>query len=196
MAQGSDGKVQVVTLDVRNYSSYAGVVDLVSGVVGDDGLSGLINNAGIYNKVDLLTGDPQLMVENFEVNAVTPLMLTRAFLPLLQKAAAGGSSPVVANVTSKMGSMSDNTSGGHYAYRGSKAALNMISQSLSHDLAPHGIMVVSLHPGWVLTDMGGPHALITPATSIAGMIQTIEKTSRGEVKNHIFRNYDGSEISW
>lgn len=81
--------------------------------------------------MDLVNGGPELIVENFEVNAVSPFMLTRAFLPLLRQAAAIKKRTVVANITSKMGSMDDNTSGGHYAYRTSK----VIVFEFLHDVA-------------------------------------------------------------
>lgn len=89
----------------------------------DRGLDVLVNNAGIYNKVSLDAGAPELILENVAVNAVAPFQLTRALLPLLRQAVksqTGGSKVVIANITSKMGSIADNTSGGHYAYRTSK----------------------------------------------------------------------------
>lgn len=112
---------------MKEYGSYDALVKQVSDVVGDSGLDILINNAGLYNKVDIAEGGPELIMENFEVNAVTPFMLTRAFLPLLRQSVANKRKTVVANITSKMGSMEDNTSGGHYAYRASK----VISRSFS-----------------------------------------------------------------
>src|SRR3546814_1836311 len=79
----------------------------------------------------------------------------------------------VINISSRMGSIGENTSGGDYIYRSSKAALNMVTKSLAIDLAGRGITVISFHPGWVQSDMGGPGAAIAPATSVAGMRQVI-----------------------
>ena len=164
------------------------------------GLDVLINNAGIYNKVSLTDGSPDLILDNVEVNAVAPFALTRAFLPLLRlstKASTAGK-PVIANITSKMGSIDDNTSGGHYAYRTSKVAMNMLTKSLSVDLEPEGIKAVAIHPGWVLTDMGGEKAPLSPESSTSNMINTILRVSRGEIGNDgkIFLNFDGNTIAW
>lgn len=164
------------------------------------GLHVLINNAGIYNKVSLMEGDPSLILENVEVNAVAPFALTRAFLPLLRQAKDGNKTgkPVVANITSQMGSIDDNTSGGHYAYRTSKAAMNMLTKSLSVDLESEGIRAVAIHPGWVLTDMGGPKAPLSTETSASNMINTIVRVSKDEIgtNGNIFLNFDGKPIPW
>ena len=109
--------------DVRDYASHETLVKQVEEAVGDAGLDVLINNAGIYNKVSLESGSPELIVENVEVNAVAPFFLTRAFLPLLRRSAkhmTGGRKTVIVNITSIKGSITENTSGGHYAYRSSK----------------------------------------------------------------------------
>lgn len=193
--------VHVLKLEVVNYASFPSIVEQVSQVVGNQGLSVMINNAGMYNKVSLTVGGPDLIMENFEVNAVSPFMLIRAFLPLIElsKASLGsGLRPTVANITSKMGSMDDNTSGGHYAYRASKSGLNMITKSLQVDLEPKGIRVAAIHPGWVQTDMGGAQAILTPEVSVLNMVQTIERVARSEIGNDgkIFLNYDGKIIPW
>ena len=98
------------------------------------------------------------------------------------------------NITSKMGSIEDNTSGTHYSYRTSKTALNMISKCLAVDLKPVGINVISLNPGWVQTDMGGPNALINTYTSVSNMINTI-KNSNESVSGKLL-NYDGNPIPY
>ncbi|NDG44950.1 MAG: SDR family NAD(P)-dependent oxidoreductase [Gammaproteobacteria bacterium] len=126
--------------------------------LGDTPIHLLINNAGIFKSkpTELDTLDESTWVDEFRVNAISPLMVTRA---LKSNLAAAGSS-VVGMMSSKMGSMGDNTSGGDYSYRSSKAALNAVSVSLAKDLAKLGISVIAMHPGWVQTDMGGPNALI------------------------------------
>ena len=93
-----------------------------------------------------------------------------------------------------MGSIDDNGSGSSYVYRSSKVALNMCVKSMSIDLAPRGITVVAFHPGWVLTEMGGPNAEIDTETSVAGMTGVIEQLSSGDSGK--FLEYDGREIPW
>jgi NAD(P)-dependent dehydrogenase (short-subunit alcohol dehydrogenase family) len=186
--------VHVLKLEVKDYASYGNLVQQVSDVIGDSGLDVLVNNAGVYHKVDIENGGPELLVDNFEVNAVTPLMITRAFLPLLRQSASAKRRTVVANITSKMGSMDDNTSGNHYAYRASKAALNMITKSLSVDLSKDGILAYAIHPGWVQTDMGGKNALINTETSVLGMLGSI--TAGDAALSGKMLNYDGKVIPW
>ena len=100
----------------------------------------------------------------------------------------------IATLSSKMGSMSDNTSGGSYIYRSSKAAVNMVMKSLSIDLQSTGIAVVTLHPGWVLTDMGGSNALIDTHTSVTGLRNVIANLNMSNTGKFIA--YDGKEIAW
>ena len=93
-----------------------------------------------------------------------------------------------------MGSIGDNTSGGMYIYRSSKAGLNQLVKSLSVDLKSQGITVVSLHPGWVKTDMGGPNAPVSIDESIEGMMKVIDTTNIRDTGR--FLNYDGKELPW
>ncbi len=96
-------------------------------------------------------------------------------------------------ISSRMGSIAQ-ISGGYYAYRSSKAALNAVVASLAVDLAPRGITVVAFHPGWVATDMGGAGAPLSPAESVRGMRAVIERLAPADTGR--FLNYDGAEISW
>ena len=100
----------------------------------------------------------------------------------------------IATLSSKMGSVDDNTSGGSYIYRTSKAAVNMAMKSLAIDLRSIGISVVTLHPGWVQTDMGGANGLINTQTSVTGLRQVIEGLSLHNTGKFIA--YDGKEIAW
>ena len=97
-------------------------------------------------------------------------------------------------LSSKVGSISDNTGGGMYIYRSSKTALNQVIKSLSIDLLSKGISVIALHPGWVRTDMGGPNALISIEESVNGMATVISKKSLDDTGK--FFNFDGKEIPW
>ena len=100
----------------------------------------------------------------------------------------------IATLSSKMGSLDDNTSGESYSYRSSKTAVNMVMKSLSIDLKPYGISVVTLHPGWVQTDMGGSNALINAQTSVSGLRKVIESLSLNTTGQFIA--YDGKAIPW
>jgi len=132
----------------------------------------LINNAGIYGpekdgqSLEKIT--PAAMLEVFNVDCVGPLRVVQHLKDRL--IAAKG---VIANVSSKMGSSTDNTSGGTYAYRAAKAALVIVSKSMAVDLAPLGVRVISLHPGWVRTDMTHQSGLIDVEESVAGMARVI-----------------------
>ncbi|GIY97609.1 c-factor [Caerostris extrusa] len=197
----SNPNVKVLQLDVKDEKSFPVIRQQLEQEIGETGLNLLINNAGIalWNNLENVT--KEAMMENFEVNTVSPLLFTKELLPLLKTAATkvddnslSCSRAGVVNITSKMGSLDDNTSGGSYSYRTSKTALNMVTKSLSVDLKPHGILAFVLHPGWVQTEMGGKNALITTTTSVSGMINTIQLSN--EKHSGIMLNYDGKVIPW
>ena len=133
----------------------------------------VINNAGIYgpNKdgQSLKKITAESMHEVFDVDCVAPLRVVQTLLPRLRRPGA-----IIANISSKMGSSSDNTSGGTYAYRAAKAALIIVSKSMAVDLQGEGINVITLHPGWVRTDMVGFTGLIEVSESVEGMINVID----------------------
>lgn len=183
--------LHILKLDTKNYNEYEEFVRQVDQIVGHNGIDTLINNAGILIRNDINSVTPQDMTENFEINSVTPLMLTKALLPLLKVSSANRKTAVV-NITSRVGSIEDNTSGGMYSYRTSKTALNMVSKCLAVDLKPFGINVIALHPGWVQTDMGGSNATITPFTSVSNMLTTIKNINDSVVGKML--DYNGSVI--
>lgn len=123
-----------------------------------------------------------------EVNAVGPLRVAQAMLDRL------GRGSKIAIVTSRMGSIADNDSGGYYGYRASKAAVNAIGKSLAVDLAPHGVTVLLLHPGYVATDMVGGHGDITPAVAAERMIALVD--SSGIEQSGSFLHSNGSALPW
>ncbi|MCK5898545.1 MAG: SDR family oxidoreductase, partial [Methylococcales bacterium] len=134
-------------------------------------LDWLINNAGIANGIsmDRLNEDSIVSCKRmFEVNSLGPLLTTQALLNNLRDGSKVGI------ITSRMGSMDDNDSGGSYGYRMSKAAVNSAGKSLSVDLKPQGIAVAILHPGWVKTDMTDHNGLIETDESAAGLIARME----------------------
>lgn len=188
----NNDKVKIIELDIKDYDKYQKVVDEVSKETGADGLNLLINNAGIHIKADFHDAKRNDMLEVYEVNVVAPLLLTRALTPLLQASAKAGHRTFVANISSKVGSIEDNTSGQMYAYRTSKAAFNQVSKSLSIQLKADKILVASIHPGWVQTDMGGPNAPIDTVTSVNSMIKTFESIGWEQTGRLI--NYDGTVI--
>ncbi|MDX8414485.1 MAG: SDR family oxidoreductase [Mariprofundales bacterium] len=153
----------------------------------------LINNAGIYGPgkdgQSLDNINAATMQELFAVDCVAPLLVTQQLRAQVERA--GG---VIANISSKMGSIADNGSGGTYAYRAAKVALVMVSKSLAVDLAPSGVHVISLHPGWVRTDMTSHTGLIDIATSVAGMADVLAHAR--EIPAGGFVAYDGQMIPY
>lgn len=132
-------------------------------------LAVLINNAGRMHDERLGELDFDTIREQMEANAYAPLRVVEALLGNL------GDGSKIANVTSRMGSIADNDSGGRYGYRASKAALNAFGKSLAIDLAPRGIAVAQLHPGYVSTRMTGFGGLITPEEAAAGIAERIDE---------------------
>lgn len=189
ISQQNQGLITVHKLDVADFVQ---IESLAAELAGQE-LDVLLNNAGIYP--DATSGglgatNYDGWARAFRVNTMAPLKMAETFASHLAR----GTQKKIINITSKMGSISDNTSGGAYIYRSSKTALNMVVKSLAVDLAPRGIATALLHPGWVLTDMGGPNALISTEQSISGMRQVIARLSLKDSGK--FYGYDGKEISW
>ena len=155
------------------------------------GLDLLINNAGIYGPRDQTFGkvERQAWREILEVNTISPMMLAQSLADSLAQ-----NKGVLAIISSKVGSIDDNTSGNAYMYRSSKTAVNQVIKCLSIDLGPRDITVFSLQPGWVRTDMGGPNGHIDVQESVAGLTRVIADLS-AQQSGH-FINYDGTEIAW
>lgn len=154
----------------------------------------LINNAGIYGPQKqagqrLEDVSAEAMLEVFEVNCVGPLQVTQALLPALV-----ATKGAIANISSKMGSSDDNSSGSCYAYRAAKAALIITSKSLAIDLATKGVDVITLHPGWVKTDMTNHHGEITTQLSVDGMSEVIRRIKQYPIG--AFVAYDGETIPY
>jgi NAD(P)-dependent dehydrogenase (short-subunit alcohol dehydrogenase family) len=125
-----------------------------------------------------------------DVNTLGPMRVTEAFIDNVVRS----DRKLIVTITSGMGSIGDNTSGGAFAYRSSKAAANMVMRSLAIDLAPRGITCVVVNPGWVKTDMGGPQATLTPAESVTRLRRLIG--TLGPAQSGKFFNYDGREYAW
>ncbi len=164
------------------------VADLVSRLDGKT-IDVLINNAGILERISLNSLDFYSIRRQFEVNALGSLRLTQALLPNLQR----GSKIIM--MTSRMGSIEDNTSGGSYGYRMSKVALSMAGKSLSIDLKPLGIAVAILHPGLVKTDMTAFNdAGITLAKSVKGLLARIDHLNIDNTGT--FWHANGETLPW
>ena len=153
-----------------------------------DDIDLLIQNAGVLLSDSLDDVDPDKVRAQFELNAVAPLFLTRALAPRLHAGAK------VALVTSRMGSIGDNGSGGYYGYRMSKAALNAAGVSLAHDLKPRGIAVVILHPGSVRTEMTRGHGMIEAEESVRGLLQRIDELRLETTGRFLHQN--GEVLPW
>ena len=179
--------IEILELDLLKENSENTLSDLLS----DKPIDILINNAGLGNsnqQFDSVSSKPWLEV--LKVNLIAPLMITQSIIENVKK----GSSKKIYFLSSQLGSIRDNTSGGMYIYRSSKTGLNQIVKSLSVDLKAHGITVISLHPGWVKTDMGGPNAPVSIEESIEGMMKVIKTTDIRDTGR--FLNYDGRELPW
>uniref|UniRef100_A0A2A4JM24 Short-chain dehydrogenase n=1 Tax=Heliothis virescens TaxID=7102 RepID=A0A2A4JM24_HELVI len=192
----------ILNLDVKDTSSFDDFSSKISEAVGKQGLNLLINNAGVttkYTKLPYVKAEQ--LLDNLSVNTIAPIMLTKSLLPILKQAAdANSDKPMgwhraaVINISSILGSIEQNVQGGFYPYRCSKAALNAATKSMSIDLKKDNILVASLHPGWVKTDMGGKNADLDVETSISGIFQTIEKLTESDTGK--FLSYDGTELPW
>lgn len=181
--------VQVLALDVADHVQIERLAQDLAGVSVDL----LINNAGIYpdsDKKGFGHTDYTEWVQVFRINTMAPLKMAETFATHISRS----KQKTIVTITSKMGSISDNSGGGNYLYRTSKAAVNMVVKSLAVDLKPLGITVVVFHPGWVKTDMGGPNAVITAEQSVSGMRQVIGRLTAADSGK--FFAYDGQVIPW
>ena len=186
---GNSG-LRIHPLDISNQNSVNTFVAWIKSTTGFVDI--LINNAGIMDSRPRHLKEINLdVVQNvFNVNVLGTLRLTKALLMPLKASKQGK----VANISSLMGSISDNSSGGYYAYRSSKTALNMITKCMALDLNQDKIASIAIHPGWVQTDMGGPNANVTiheSTTSIKSIIDNVDIETSG-----MFIQYDGEKLPW
>jgi NAD(P)-dependent dehydrogenase (short-subunit alcohol dehydrogenase family) len=186
--RATDGDVKVRPLDVTDWAQVKALARALKTVPIDL----LINNAGVYGPRKEVLGkiDVGAWDEVFHVNVMAPFLLSEVLVEQVAKS----EKKTIVTVTSRMGSIALNASGGAYIYRSSKAAVNMVMKGLSMTLKPRGIIVALVHPGWVRTDMGGAGADIAPEESVTAMRKVIAglrpKHSGG------FFNYDGAELPW
>ena len=190
------GDVVIRKLDITDDDQ----IKALAGEFRHEALDVLLNNAAIHGPRDEGASfgalDVAAWLKVLRVNAIAPMKVTEAFLPNVQM---GGQKKIVF-VSSRAGSIAErgllphHQRGGPYTYRSSKAALNAAAKSLAFDLAPRGISVITLHPGWVRTEMGGTEAGLNQETSVAGMRRVISQSSLAD--SGVFRNHDGAVIPW
>lgn len=184
----SGGRIRVLAMDVTDTAS----VKAAAGALGGEAIDLLLNNAGVGSPKNQKLGslDYAAWARVLDTNTLGPMRVVEAFLECVARSALKR----IVTITSGMGSLEDNTSGGSYAYRTSKAAVNMVIRSLAIDLAPRGITCIVMNPGWVRTDMGGAGGKLTPAESISAMrsvIASLKPKDSGK-----FFNYTGKPYPW
>ena len=188
VAAAAGKNVTVHGLDVTAGASVAALAAAISNTAIDV----LLNNAGVYLDKTEGFGESKFddWEETFRVNTFAPMRLAEAFVEQVARS----DRKQIISISSAMGSQAENTDGGAYAYRASKAALNAVTRSLAADLKDRGITVAVFHPGWVSTDMGGSTAPVTPAESAHGIRAVIEGLTAADSGR--FLGYDGAEIPW
>jgi NAD(P)-dependent dehydrogenase (short-subunit alcohol dehydrogenase family) len=189
LASGTEDRVSLHALDVSQAPSIAALAGELRG----EAIDILLNNAGMYgddSHDDFGKLDYEKWARTFLVNVMGAMMVTEAFVDNV----VSSEMRLIAFMSSLMGSIADNGSGGCYMYRSSKAALNAVAKSLSLDLKDRGIKTVILHPGWVKTDMGGANAPLLPPESITGMRKVLEGLRKKDSGK--FLSYAGEELPW
>jgi NAD(P)-dependent dehydrogenase (short-subunit alcohol dehydrogenase family) len=187
LAKGSGGKVRVHEVDVRDDAQ----VRALAAAVGDGSVDVLINNAGVAGNwsTSIATFDAEEALKCFDTNALGAIRITKALISNLR--AARGK---VINMTSRMGSIGDNGSGRGYAYRMSKAALNMATRNIAHEVKGFGGIAVALHPGWVKTEMGGEGAPEEIADAVGRLVSSIDRFTAEHSGR--FWHAKGEELPW
>ncbi len=192
LAALASDRLTVHAVDVRDAATVARLAEALA----DSAIDVVVNCAGVYGgpgqslrqmAQDLALGD---VASTFDTNAIGALRVSLALLPHVRR----GVAKKLVHVTSGMGSIGDNTSGGFYAYRMSKAALNMMSRSLAIDLRGEGILSFVINPGWVKTDMGGPSAPTPVAESVAAILARIDAATLADSGE--FLNWKGNRYVW
>jgi NAD(P)-dependent dehydrogenase (short-subunit alcohol dehydrogenase family) len=180
-------KVTATTVDIDDATSVDALVKSLAGQKFDL----VFVNAGVMGPQhqSALTATAEETGALFQTNAISPLRLARKLADQITDGTG-----VLAFMTSRMGSVADNTEGGAELYRASKAALNSMTRSYVASLKDRKLTVLSMHPGWVKTDMGGPDAMLDVATSVKGLVEQVEKyVGKG---GHTFVDYSGAVLPW
>jgi NAD(P)-dependent dehydrogenase (short-subunit alcohol dehydrogenase family) len=188
LAEGGDDKLRILAMEVTDPASIHAAATQLDG----QAIDLLLNNAGIIGPRGQTIGniDYEAWANVLAVNTMGPMRVSEAFVEHVARS----ERKLIVTLTSGMGSIADNTSGGSILYRSSKAAVNMVMRSLAIDLAPRGIICVVINPGWVQTDMGGTNATLDPSESISRMRRVI--ATLGPELSGKFFNYTGREYPW
>ena len=191
LAAERSGRITIIQLDINDDDSRNASLKTVQQHT--DKLDILINNAGINIRDDSGTRLGSLKAEalahNITTNAVSPLIISQLYLDLLKK----GENSRLVMISSQLGSI-QNATGGGYAYRMSKAAMNMAARILSKDPTTSDLITVTMHPGWVQTDMGGKHASLTVPESAEGIINVVDNLKPEDSGS--FLQWNGSTLPW
>jgi NAD(P)-dependent dehydrogenase (short-subunit alcohol dehydrogenase family) len=182
------GDIIIQALDVDDLDS----VLAARSALENENIDVLLNNAGVIGQRESRLGnvDYDSWADCLNTNVMGPMRVADAFSDLMLNS----DQKKIATVSSRMGSIGVNEAPDSIVYRSSKAAVNMVMKCLANDLGPKGATVLSFHPGWVQTDMGGPNAAVTPVDSAAGMRAVIAKATTAD--NGKFFNFDGDDIPW
>ncbi|OIQ93313.1 C-factor [mine drainage metagenome] len=187
LASANPGQLAIETVDIDRREQVVALGERLAGRTFDI----VFVNAGImgpkHQRAEEATREE--IGQLFTTNAIAPVALARLFLDRIRPQ--GG---VLAFMSSRLGSVGDNVEGGTELYRASKAALNSLTRGLAAELRDRPITVLSLHPGWVRTDMGGASAPLDVATSTRGLVDVV--IGRRGSRRHVFLDYSGAEIPW
>lgn len=186
---GKEGtRLEIVQMDVASDASVNAAAEQIAASATK--LEVVINNAakGGWKDGNLADLDLADCRDAFETNSISPVRVSRAMLPLLS----AGKAPRIANISSGLGTIAEQTSNQSYAYGASKAALNFYTRHMAFELAPRRIIVVAVNPGWVRTDMGGPKAPLSPEQSAGGIFATVTKLTMQDTS--LWFNWDGSRV--
>jgi NAD(P)-dependent dehydrogenase (short-subunit alcohol dehydrogenase family) len=181
--------IKLHALDVTNHAQ----IEQLARTLSDETIDLLINDAGVYPAADkhgFGHTDYAEWMTAFNINSMAPLKMVESFV----KQIARSELKLIVTITSQMGSVADNSSGGSYLYRCSKAAANMVVKSLAVDLKEQGIISMAFNPGWVKTDMGGPNAMIPVGQSVTDMRKVIAGLTLADTGKFI--GNDGVVIPW
>lgn len=188
LAEDSGGRLRMLVMDVTDPAS----IQAAAKKLEDQAIDLLLNNAAIMGPRNQTIGNInyKAWAEVFAINTMGPVRVSEAFVEHVARSGL----KLIVTLTSGMGSIADNTSGGSIVYRSTKAAVNMVVRSLAIDLAPRGIVCAVVNPGWVRTDMGGPNARLEPSESIGALRRVI--ATLGPEQSGKFFNHTGREYPW